>query len=237
MIRYAEYLISREYDVNRTTVVLTEGSTDRWIIAGAMKVICPHLAPFFSFMDFDGVRMEGGAGALANMVKAFAGAGILNRVIALFDNDTAGTLALQNLKRIALPANIKAFTLPPIDVARQYPTLGPGGVSVMDVNGMACGIELYLGNEILAQPDGTLAPVQWKGYDPKLRQYQGELLAKRDVIDRFKKKIAICESDRSRLPEYDWSGLGLVINLLRTAFHEDDAKAHLEYEAWADDGD
>jgi hypothetical protein len=37
--------------------------------------------------------------------------------------------------------------------------------------------------------------------------------------------------------EYDWNGLGLVINLLRTAFHEEDAKAHLEYEDWSDTED
>ena len=138
--------------------------------------------------------MEGGAGALANMVKSFSGAGVSNRVIALFDNDTAGKLALQNLKGIALPANIKAFTLPPIEIARSYPTLGPSGISVMDINGMACGIELYLGTEVLTGADGNLMPVQWKGYDVKLRQYQGELLAKGEVLDRFREKIAVCES-------------------------------------------
>lgn len=56
----------------------------------------------------------------------------------------------------------------------------------MDMNGMACGIELYLGAEILTGRDGTLAPVQWKGYDVKLRQYQEELPAKGEVIDSFR---------------------------------------------------
>jgi hypothetical protein len=230
MVRYAEYCIPREYEVQRTIIVLTEGSTDRWIIERAMKLLCPHLAPFFSFMDFDGVRIEGGAGALANIVRAFSGARVSNRVIALFDNDTAGKTALASLKAIALPPNIKVFTLPQIEIARSYPTLGPSGVSVMDINGMACGIELYLGVDVLTERDGGLAPVQWKGFDVKLRQYQGELLTKSEVLDRFRKKIAICESDPSLLPKYNWDELRLVVDVLRAAFHKEDAQAHLEFE-------
>ena len=233
MIEYAEYPISREYEVNRTTVVLTEGSTDRWVLERSVKLILPHLAQFFSFMDFDGVRREGGAGSLANMVKAFAGAGILNRILALFDNDTVGNSALQSLKALRLPPNIKVLTLPPVEIARNYPTLGPSGVSAMDINGLACGIELYLGSDILTGSDGNFVPVQWKGYDAKLRRYQGELLAKGDVLERFRTKLTTCESDPIRLEEFDWSGLRLVIDMLRSAFHEDDKAAHLEYEKWA----
>ena len=42
-------------------------------------------------MDFEGARVSGAAGSLAALVKAFVGAGIANRVVALFDNDTAAT--------------------------------------------------------------------------------------------------------------------------------------------------
>ncbi len=230
MVHYAGYCVSREYEVNQTTIVLTEGSTDRWIIERSMKLLFPHLAPFFSFMDFDGVRVEGGAGALANLVRAFSGARVSNRVIAIFDNDTAGATALASLRAIALPPNIKAFTLPQIEIAKSYPTLGPSGVSVMDINGMACGIELYVGADVLSEPGGDLTPVQWKGFDVKLRRYQGELLEKGKVLDRFKQKLATCESDLSRLPEYSWNELKLVIDALRAAFHQEDAAAHREFE-------
>ena len=103
----------------------------------------------------------------------------------------------------------------------------------MDINGLACGIELFLGAEVMTASDGGLVPVQWKGYDARLRRYQGELLAKGDVLDRFRAKLATCESDPSRIGEYDWHGLRLVIDMLRSSFHEEDTKAHLEYEAWA----
>ncbi len=74
-------------------------------------------------------------------------------------------------------------------------------------------------------------PIQWKGYDVKLNKYQGELLAKKKVLERFEKKLEACERDPSRVSQYDWSALNLVIDLLRTAFHREDSEAHLEFEA------
>jgi hypothetical protein len=67
-------------------------------------------------MDF-GQRPVGGAGPLVNMVRAFAASGIANRVVALFDYDTAAADALRNLDLQSLPTNIHV---------RQYPELGLG---------------------------------------------------------------------------------------------------------------
>ena len=109
------------------------------------------------------------------------------------------------------------------------------GVSIMDVNGLACGIEFYLGSDCLSGADGQLTPVQWRGYDAKLRRYQGELLAKREVLERFRAKLAASESNPSCLGQFDWSGVELIIDTLRSAFHAEDKRAHLEYEEWAAD--
>lgn len=48
---------------------------------------------------------------------------------AIFDNDAAGHEALASLKSIALPSNIRAITLPDLEFARDYPTIGPHGQS------------------------------------------------------------------------------------------------------------
>jgi hypothetical protein len=40
------------------------------------------------------------------LIKSFSGAGIINKIIALFDNDTAVTSAIQSIKTIKLPKNI-----------------------------------------------------------------------------------------------------------------------------------
>ena len=75
-------------------------------------LLYPHLDDYFGFMDFEGVRIGGGAGSLVNIVKAFAGAGIVNRTVALFDNDTAARAVLAGLRSIRLPSNIVVKHLP-----------------------------------------------------------------------------------------------------------------------------
>ena len=99
MIAYAEHLLNRVHEIFGKTIVLTEGATDKWILERSLRLLYPHLTDFYSFMDFEGVRMEGGAGALTTVVKAFAGAGISNRVVAVYDNDTAGRSAMQALSQ------------------------------------------------------------------------------------------------------------------------------------------
>lgn len=49
---------------------------------------------------------------------------------------------------------------------RAYPTLGPqlSDPVIMDVNGKAGALEMYLGRELLTV-DGQLVPVQWMGYN------------------------------------------------------------------------
>ncbi len=109
---------------------------------------------------------------------------------------------------------------PNITVACNYPTLGPQGPVNMDINGLAGGIELYFGEDILRSQDGTLTPVQWRGFDEALRQYQGEILNKGDLQERFATKLAACLANRQQIEDYDWSGIRAILDVLRTAFHE-----------------
>jgi hypothetical protein len=87
-------------------VVLTEGKSDIEFLEPALRLLYPHLVDLIRFMDF-GQRPSGGAGALVNTLKSFAAAGIANRVVALFDNDTAAADALRPLDRSRLPANVR----------------------------------------------------------------------------------------------------------------------------------
>jgi hypothetical protein len=74
-------------------IVLTEGSTDKFVLEAALRVLRPELRQYISFMDFAALRVEGGASFLASIVRAFAGAGVRDRLVAVFDNDTAGCLS------------------------------------------------------------------------------------------------------------------------------------------------
>jgi hypothetical protein len=63
----------------------------------------------------------------------------------------------------------------------------------MDVNGLAAGIEMYLGREALTR-DGKLRRVRWTGYDKGADAYQGEVEGKSDVFEAFKARLATTAS-------------------------------------------
>ena len=112
--------LAAEHAATSKIIILTEGRSDRWIISESIKLLYPHLSHYFTFMDFELARVEGGTGALAGMVKSFAGAGIVNKVLAIFDNDTAGESAVRTLNQISLPTNIRVMRLPMFEALRQY---------------------------------------------------------------------------------------------------------------------
>lgn len=207
--------------IHAPIVVLTEGKSDIAVLEPALRILYPHLSDLIRFMDY-GERPPGGAGSLVNMVRSFAAAGIANRVVALFDNDTAATDALRLLDQARLPDNIRVLQYPSIDLARNYPTLGPPPTDVSvtnaDVNGLAGSIEIYLGRDILTLPDGTLRPVQWRSYINSIRQYQGEILDKERLHSDYRAKIHKAEIDPSQIAQQDWSGIRAILNLALEAF-------------------
>jgi hypothetical protein len=175
-------------------VLLTEGRSDTRILSTALKAMVPHLADLFSFLDFEELKLEGGAGALAKTVRAFVGARVSTRMVAIFDNDTAGAAAVSNIANVQLPANIRTIILPPSSAGSNYPTTGPQGVSCMDVNGLACSIEMYLGRAALRDEVGSLRPVRWTGWDAKMGRYQGEVEGKSQIQKSFLEALALLAS-------------------------------------------
>ena len=186
----ARYVWSQTDPVYGPIVILTEGKLDSRVLSRAFEVMSPHLVDFFGFLDFDGVALPGSAETLAKLVRAFVGARLSSRMIAVFDNDTAGWEAMESLRSLKLPPNIKTAALPNSQVAASYPTEGPQGVAVMDVNGLAGSIEMYLGRAALTGDNGELRPVRWTGFNQKLRRYQGAVENKGGVQDAFFDQLA-----------------------------------------------
>jgi hypothetical protein len=216
--KYALDDLSAEDRVASHLIVLTEGSSDRFYLESAFRLIRPELSEYVSFMDFDGWNVPGGASFLENIVRSFAGAGIRDRILALFDNDTAGSLSINRLAGLRLPKNIRVERYPDIEIARNYPTLGPSGPVIMDVNGSAASIELYLGSDVIKTPDGSYVPVQWKGYDPVLQRFQGEILDKRGCRKRFEEKLSMANQSQFGRDEAGWGELKTIVELIRSAF-------------------
>ncbi|MGH3766382.1 MAG: hypothetical protein ACRDTX_14740 [Pseudonocardiaceae bacterium] len=214
-------------DVRRRTiatdaplVILTEGSTDSRLLTEAIQVTHPHLVRFMRFMDF-GSGAKGGVGSLVELVRSFAGAGIANRVLALADNDTAAHDALLKLKREALPEGYRVMHYPESPLLRRYPTLGPQlpDPVLMDVNGKAGSLEMYLGRELLTV-DGELVPVQWMGYMEGRKGYQGAISAaeKNRIQGAFRQKVKAALQDPSVQEEQDWSGVEAIVGAILSAF-------------------
>lgn len=207
------------YPADAPTIVLTEGITDQRALRAAIGILYPHLIDLYSFTDFEAMRVRGGAPALVAMVKGFAGAGVVNRVVALFDNDTAAHAAVRELRDITLPPNMRVLHFPPLPLAAAYPTVGPHGLQVMDVNGTATSLEMYFGEDVLRNgPEGALIPVRWGSMEWTLQRYQGELRDKAAAQERFAAKVAAAEEDPGVIPMQDWSGMRAILDMLRKAF-------------------
>jgi hypothetical protein len=200
------------------TVIMTEGKSDKRILEGTLRVMYPHLVPYFVFIDFDLANMPGSTGHLLNIVKAFVATGVQHRTIAVFDNDAAGHDALRPLSRVPLPDNIKAIALPVLPLALHYPTIGPQGTLEVDINGLACSLELYLGRDILEQGSGTLTPVRWTGLMQGVGRYQGEVMNKAEIQERYERLLEKAAIDNASARDHDWSGMRLVFESIFSAF-------------------
>jgi hypothetical protein len=164
--------------------LLTEGVTDSRILSASLNEFYPEARDLYSFVDFEGFKVEGGASPLAKLLRGFAGAGLTDRYVAIFDNDAAGHEAFALVKSVALPPNIRAMTLPDLEFARNYPTIGPTGKVNTDINGSAVSIETFLGRDALIR-DGKLRPVRWSQWNNGAKRYQGEIEGKHEVCERY----------------------------------------------------
>lgn len=191
---------------NGKIIVLTEGKSDTRIITAALRAFYPEYADLYQFIDFEEFRIEGGASLLAGMVKVLSGARIQNRLLALFDNDAAGLEAIESLKNVKFPRTVRLRSLPPTDLAASYPTLGPAGLTDMNVNGAGAPLELYLGRSSLIDSNGALRPVRWQEWKGRIQRYQGVVQDKEAVTTAFEAAIAGSHQPsrlRKRFPEMD----------------------------------
>jgi len=112
------------------------------------------------------------------------------------------------------PEHVILMTLPELQIARSYPTIGPQGTTNEDINGSACSMELYLGADVLTASDGTLIPTRWTGYIGPMMRYQGVLVAKDRVQQLFDEKIQDAMRDPSGAGEYDFRGIESIFQAI-----------------------
>ena len=174
------------------------------------------MVKFYSFIDFSTYVVQGSTNYLTHYLKAFIAAGIENKIIALYDNDSAGLSEIESLKRIPIPPNVRIMHLPDLEMCYNYPTIGPAGKSVDNINGRACSIEMFLGKDILKQ-NGEYEPIRWKSYIDKVAAYQGEIISKSEVLKQFELKV---KRSRKQIILEEWEECDLLLREIFAAFEK-----------------
>lgn len=204
---------------NSKIIIMTEGSVDSEFIQILFELLMPNIHDFYSFLDFNSSKANGGTSYLVSNIKAFAAAGVANKIIAIFDNDAAGFEGMKQLEKVKIPDHIKILKYPDIEMAKNYPTIGPTGMQNLDINGLACSIELYLGTDVLKEND-VLLPVQWRGYRDSVDRYQGEISKKGLIQEKFRSKFKSIAYGKSKVEDYDWTESRALLAHISQAFAE-----------------
>ncbi|MFI6986689.1 hypothetical protein ACIBSV_50270 [Embleya sp. NPDC050154] len=206
-------------------IVITEGKFDSRVLGRALRIVRPDIADYFTFWNLEDTKAAGGTDRVVINLRSFAAAGVMNRIIALVDNDAAGLAALKNLANPVLPSNYTACKLPDLDYARDYPTLGPSGSGQDDINGRACSVEFYFGLDCLQDVGGEPVPVVWTLLNKSVNAWQGELQNKPYVQTRIDALLNAAESGQTPLDER-WEPLREVARTLIEAAESPRAALH-----------
>jgi len=164
-------------------LIVTEGSSDSFIIKRSIDDLYPDISDFFEFVDMEENYPFTGVGNLFKFLKGLISIGVQNNIIFIFDNDIAGneiySLALGNEK----PNNIVVIKLPYCTEFENFETIGPSGLHIVNINDKAVAIECFLDFTSV----GSKPLVRWTSYSKKLNEYQGELVKKDSYVKAFKK--------------------------------------------------
>lgn len=175
--------IIKELEEKNKILIVTEGSTDSFILKKTIDVLYPNISDFFEFIDMKENYPFTGVGNLKNFCNGLSKINIQNNIIALFDNDTAGLEIYNSIKKIKKPSNLVFCHLPEYEEFEQFETIGPFGNQKNNINGRAVSIECFLDLSSINQ----VPIIRWKNYNEKMSEYQGALENKDEYTKQFKK--------------------------------------------------
>ena len=180
---YRETRYSLRLVAEQRYFIVTEGSTDSFVIQRAFAALRPEIADFFDFVDMEEHYPFTGVGNLLRFCEGLARIKIQNQVISI-DNDAAGVETYERARTLEMPRSMLVCRLPgPSDFA-SFPTIGPNGYAHENINGSAVAIECFLDMNTIRQDQ---ACVRWTSYNRSLGRYHGEIEGKDILIKGFKK--------------------------------------------------
>lgn len=182
-------------------LIVTEGSSDTKILKKSLHLLLKDLADFFDFIDMSENYPFTGAGNLFRFCQGLSRIQIQNRILVLFDNDTAGIEAYRKTIKLDLPKNMKVVLLPDIDEYISFNTIGPSGVNKENINERAISIELFLDLNYSFKVEPK---IRWTSFNEKQNQYQGELINKDHYTKKFLNKKVFNNDYNTLKLEFLW---------------------------------
>lgn len=168
-----------------TWLLVTEGTSDTFILSRSLKVTHSDIQDFFDFIDMDAGNPFPGVGNIVSFCRGLSRINYTGQMLVVLDNDAAGRAALAEIQALKMPPSFVATCLPDLEELRAIKTIGPSGASIEDINGRASAIECFLDfREIDPEPT-----VRWTSFMPKLTTYQGELVNKDTYVADFKARF------------------------------------------------
>lgn len=167
-------------------LIVTEGSSDTFIIQEAIGFLRPDIKDFFTYIDMSEHYPFTGTGNLFNFYKGLAKINIKNKCLVIFDNDTEGVEKHQKCQTIPSPLSLTSMTLPTLLDFAEVATIGPNGPFVSDINGKAVSIECFLD---LSYKANKPAIIRWTSFNKEMNQYQGSLESKDFYTSQFKNAL------------------------------------------------
>lgn len=163
-------------------LIVTEGSSDAKILQKALKLLRPHIADFFRFVDMEEGYPFAGTGNLFRFTQGLVSIGLLNNTVLVYDNDAEGVAKWHDTMQLTLPANMRAMKLPDLNDFKKFMTVGPSGRKRANINKRAAAIECYLDLTRLGLPEPV---VRWGPFNKALEAYHGELEHKGQYMKEF----------------------------------------------------
>lgn len=211
MWRYADVLeggwvdkdeIYQQLEDRDKILLVTEGTSDSFIIRKALEFLCPDIKDFFYFVDMEKNYPFTGTGNLYRFAQGLSSINIQNNVLIIYDNDLEGNSKYEQSRRLKLPTNLKVIKLPDYDDFSSFSVSGPNGLSESNINGLAVSIECFLDLKYHINIEPC---IRWTTYDPKTNMYQGELVNK-------EKYVSIFSQVKANNRKYDFSKLAYLLN-------------------------
>ncbi|MDF7760792.1 HEPN/Toprim-associated domain-containing protein [Kosakonia cowanii] len=188
-------------------LIATEGSSDSHILQKAFKLIKPSVSDFFRFIDVKSGHPFPGTGGLSKFAEGLVKIDIQNQIIFVLDNDSEGVEAFNKIINMKLPHNMSCMCLPDLNEFESFPTCGPDGQTLSNINRTAAAIECYLD---LNYSHYESYFVRWTNYKKETGLYQGAL----EYKEHYAKKFLNTSEVKLIETKYDTSKLEALLNAI-----------------------